>query len=414
MIPKAEILEAARETGLLATTVEKDYVLGWVLAVIAEHPTVSEWCFKGGTCLKKCYFDTYRFSEDLDFTILEGLPYDLEAIRESLAGVAAQAQDRTGIEFPLDGLDVRESVNKRGQMTFAARMTFSGPLQLPRAERQRIRFDLTRDELVVDPPEKRDVFHGYSDAPNPPAQVRCYSLNEVLAEKLRALVERSGRARDVYDVVNVGRNLRTDLSPEDIVGIATEKFRFKDLEDPTPERIIQAIDPGVLDVDWGHALRHQLPVLPPVDEFLAALNKVLDWLFAMEAAPSPLSAVPAWSGEVEVPPIRFARPAPIGRLGRGAAAPSGAWPAQTFGSQMDRVRYGARNRLLVRIDYKGVRRVVEPYSLRIRRTGNLLLYVHEVQRGGGPGGGIKAFKVADLGRVEVTDQPFQPQYLIEL
>lgn len=25
--------------------------------------------FKGGTCLKKCYFETYRFSEDLDFTL---------------------------------------------------------------------------------------------------------------------------------------------------------------------------------------------------------------------------------------------------------------------------------------------------------------------------------------------------------
>lgn len=192
MIPKAEILEAARETGLLATTVEKDYVLGWVLAVIAEHPEVSDWCFKGGTCLKKCYFDTYRFSEDLDFTIPEGVAYDLDASRESLADVAAQVQDRTGIEFPLDGLEVRESVNKRDQRTFGARMTFSGPLNLPRAERQRIRFDLTRDELVVEPPQQREVFHGYSDAPSPPARVRCYSLNEVLAEKLRALVERSG------------------------------------------------------------------------------------------------------------------------------------------------------------------------------------------------------------------------------
>jgi predicted nucleotidyltransferase component of viral defense system len=414
VIPKAEILEVARETGLLATTVEKDYVLGWVLAAIAEDPGVSDWYFKGGTCLKKCYFDTYRFSEDLDFTIPEGVSYDLEAIHESLAGVAVKVQDRTGIEFPLTRLDVRESVNKRGQTTFGARMTFSGPLQLPRAERQRIRFDLTRDELVVDPPEKRDVFHGYSDAPNPPAQVRCYSLNEVLGEKLRALVERSGRARDVYDVVNVGRNLRTDLSPEAIVAIATDKFRFKDLEDPTPERIIQAIDPGVLEVDWGHALRHQLPVLPPVDEFLAALREVLDWLFAIEAAPFPLAAVPGRPGEVEVPPIRFARPAPVVGLGRGAPAPSGAWPAQTFGSGMDRVRYGARNRLLVRIDYHGVPRLVEPYSLRMPRTGNLLLYVYEVQRGGGPGGGIKAFKVGEIGRVEVTNLPFQPKYLIEL
>ena len=28
------------------------------------------WLFKGGTCLKKC-FETYRFSEDLDFTLTD-------------------------------------------------------------------------------------------------------------------------------------------------------------------------------------------------------------------------------------------------------------------------------------------------------------------------------------------------------
>jgi predicted nucleotidyltransferase component of viral defense system len=414
VIPKAEILEVARETALLPTTVEKDYALGWVLAVISEHPDLGQWLFKGGTCLKKCYFDTYRFSEDLDFTIPDGVPYDVEAIRTGLTTIAEQVHDRTGVEFPFDGIDLRESVNKRGEMTFRARMTFSGPLQLARAERQRIRFDLTRDERIVDHPEAREVFHSYSDAPRPPARVQCYSLNEVLGEKLRALVERSGRARDLYDVVNVGRNLRSELSPTEIVAIATEKFRFKDLPDPTPDGISRAIDPGVLETDWGQSLRHQLPVLPPADEFLAALDEVLDWLFGVEAAPPALPTVPGRPGETGVPPVRFALPTPAAILGRGAPTWAGAWPAETFGSRMDRVRYGARNRLLVRINYHGVSRLVEPYSLRVPKTGNLLLYVFEVQRGGGPGGGIKAFKVAEIGNVEVTAQPFQPQYRVEL
>jgi len=69
VIPKAEVLAVAEETGLLPTTVEKDYALGWVLFAIADHATIGRWYFKGGTCLKKCYLDTYRFSEDLDFTI---------------------------------------------------------------------------------------------------------------------------------------------------------------------------------------------------------------------------------------------------------------------------------------------------------------------------------------------------------
>ena len=51
MIPKAEVLQNAEERGLLATTIEKDYVLGWVLFATAQHPELSRWIFKGGTCL---------------------------------------------------------------------------------------------------------------------------------------------------------------------------------------------------------------------------------------------------------------------------------------------------------------------------------------------------------------------------
>ncbi len=70
MIDKREILETASALRLLPHVVEKDYVLGWLLAGINAHPALAtSWVFKGGTCLKKCYFETYRFSEDLDFTL---------------------------------------------------------------------------------------------------------------------------------------------------------------------------------------------------------------------------------------------------------------------------------------------------------------------------------------------------------
>lgn len=112
MIPKAEVLGVAEEAGLLPTTVEKDYVLGWVLFAIAEHAELSRWHFKGGTCLKKCYFDTYRFSEDLDFTIPEKGPYDPDSIRSGLLTVAEWVGDNAGVDIPADGIDVRESINR--------------------------------------------------------------------------------------------------------------------------------------------------------------------------------------------------------------------------------------------------------------------------------------------------------------
>ena len=72
MIDKQEIMEYASQCNLSANTIEKDYVLNWLLAGIAFSDALQDkWIFKGGTCLKKCYFEDYRFSEDLDFTIID-------------------------------------------------------------------------------------------------------------------------------------------------------------------------------------------------------------------------------------------------------------------------------------------------------------------------------------------------------
>jgi predicted nucleotidyltransferase component of viral defense system len=63
-------MDFSREFGIAPNILEKDYMLGWLLAGISQHTELSnKWIFKGGTCLKKCYFETYRFSEDLDFTL---------------------------------------------------------------------------------------------------------------------------------------------------------------------------------------------------------------------------------------------------------------------------------------------------------------------------------------------------------
>ncbi len=78
------------------------------------------------------------------------------------------------------------------------------------------------------------------------------------------------------------------------------------------------------------------------------------------------------------------------------------------------MRFGARNRLCVRVRYHGHERLVEPYSLRQPKTGNRLLYVHERARDGFPVDGVRAYKVAEIDRVETTDIPFTPKWLVEL
>ena len=84
MITRREIMDFSREFGLSPNVIEKDYVLGWVLEGISSHSKISgDWVFKGGTCLKKCYFETYRFSEDLDFTLKKNAVFDKDFLTES-------------------------------------------------------------------------------------------------------------------------------------------------------------------------------------------------------------------------------------------------------------------------------------------------------------------------------------------
>jgi len=82
---------------------ERDYCLAWFLAELAESDLRQTFAFKGGTALKRCYFGDYRFSEDLDFTLIE--PMSFEEIRYRLDSVYAAVRQASGIEFAFDRED---------------------------------------------------------------------------------------------------------------------------------------------------------------------------------------------------------------------------------------------------------------------------------------------------------------------
>jgi predicted nucleotidyltransferase component of viral defense system len=416
MIPKAQLLDLAKQQELQPTTVEKDYVLGWLLYAIAQHDQLSRWVFKGGTCLKKCFFETYRFSEDLDFSIPEMEPFDENSVRTGLTETTQWVLDESGIEFPADGLKVEVYENKRGKESIQAKVTYIGPLNLPRRSHQRVKFDLTQDEVIADTTVARSIFHAYGDALDPVPSANCYSVNEILAEKTRALYEREGRARDVYDLVHLSRNFRDAIDPQTASDVLRRKFAFKELPDPGVEMIIQRVDEDVLRGNWENQLAHQLPVLPPVESFLVELKDAVMWWLEPGNAAKPLPQVPMKDGEKPVPRQHFPRsarrhPSRIGGGERLRGPPADL--SYGYGA-MNRIRYAARNHLCAHVVYHGVRRVVEPYSLRYAKTGNTLLYVYERQRSGAPSGGIKAFKVDEVESATVSSQAFTPQYFVEL
>jgi predicted nucleotidyltransferase component of viral defense system len=87
MISEASVKSIARRQGVDPAVIDRDHALGVVLAALAPGLTDAAWVFKGGTCLRKCHFGDYRFSEDLDFTVLSPL-----GAREALRIVEAAAE----------------------------------------------------------------------------------------------------------------------------------------------------------------------------------------------------------------------------------------------------------------------------------------------------------------------------------
>ena len=70
MIQPKIIYQQASRDKVRDSQVEKDYVLSWVLYGLSAYEWLSHsLIFKGGTVLKKVYFQGYRYSEDLDFTL---------------------------------------------------------------------------------------------------------------------------------------------------------------------------------------------------------------------------------------------------------------------------------------------------------------------------------------------------------
>ena len=273
LIDRRELNERIREWGLREEGVEKDYVIGWVLWGIGSEPRLStSWAFKGGTCLKKCYLDTYRFSEDLDFTVLPGGPSGEAEVLPTLRGMLERVHEESGIEFLSREPRVRMRPDRRSA---EGRIYYRGPRNAPQASR--LKLDLTIAEVMVLPTIPQKIFHQYPDGLPEPATVRCYSLEEIFAEKIRALGERSS-PRDLYDIVNLFR--RKDLLPDSdlIRSVYAEKCQSKGLKSFTIEDLQMLPLREQLESEWGNMLARQLPELPPFVSFWEELPRVFAWL----------------------------------------------------------------------------------------------------------------------------------------
>lgn len=190
MIKPAEIQIKARENGVRDQQIEKDYVLSWILRGIAQNNQLSKIIvFKGGTVLKKAYFKDYRISEDLDFTLIDNTIKN-EQIFSWFKEVFEFVKEEANI--PLEITDNNE--HNDGGINFY--IGYVGPLG-GLGSNKKVKVDISRSELLEYAPMSKPAIIEFSDLHS--HQLLCYSLEELLIEKMRSVMQRM-QARDFYDI----------------------------------------------------------------------------------------------------------------------------------------------------------------------------------------------------------------------
>ena len=364
-------------------------MLGWVLAGIYQHAALAEhWIFKGGTCLKKCYFETYRFSEDLDFTVTEPSQIQVEFLSDAFQEVAEWIYERAGIEIPQELRGFQLFTNPRGTVSCQGKLSYRGPIAPRSGSLPRVKLDLTRDELLVLPAAENVISHDYSDAPEEGIRVRCYAYEEAFGEKTRALGERA-RPRDLYDVINLYRNVEARPQATVLLDLLRQKCGHRRIPVPT----LAALEAHRADLEgsWQPMLGHQLRALPPVESFWDALPEFFGWL-ETGMAPAMPATYRLVAGETVLRERTLRLPV--------------AAVAQTY---LEVIRFAAANHLCVDLQCLGSIRRIEPYSLRQTREGNIVL--HAIRVGDGE---HRSYRVDRIDGAQVTRESFVPRYAVEL
>jgi predicted nucleotidyltransferase component of viral defense system len=251
MIPGREIKEQTRESGVPTSTIERDYVQNWFLSSLRPI----NMALKGGTGIRKVYIENYRFSDDLDFTLLE--PVEADTLRTAVIDAMVRVRDESGIQFEND-IGFRQTRNG-----FKATTRFR---ILHRGQTSPIKIDLdltgADSEEILLPVSDRPVFHHYSDGLE--TSVSSYALEEIMAEKIRSIFQRT-RSRDLYDIGQLAGRVDRDI----VRSIVHRKCEYKEV----------TVDPAILRERreqfaalWQVSLGHQIHDIP---DFATAFENVM-------------------------------------------------------------------------------------------------------------------------------------------
>lgn len=250
--------------------IEKDYILSKAIMALAQLDEFqNNFVFKGGTALKKCYYPTWRFSEDLDFTTVNKLsPVQINDLFdsvvksvESLFGVTIRVAEYS--QYPREGSVIVSAQLKLG---------YDGPLKKTSGLKNNIRIDISLDETLMIKPLMKKIQRQYPDDID--AIIPVYTLDEIIAEKLRSILQR-GKSRDYYDVWILLKDHNSDFDAKLVIEIMKKKCHDKGITAPTiddffqPERIEEARR------YWERGLAHQVTNLTGFESVINELSVII-------------------------------------------------------------------------------------------------------------------------------------------
>jgi predicted nucleotidyltransferase component of viral defense system len=279
---RIRLRDAAGSISVGQQVIEKDYALSYILAGIAAQSNLAEaLVFKGGTALKKLYFGNYRFSEDLDFSAINAPQGDELESAIRLAVTHAKRLLTEHGPFTLDMTRYHERVpHPHGQEAFVVRVQFPwhpSPLC-------RVKMEISHDEPVIMEPDSRTLIHSYEEQLNP--SIRCYCLEEIIAEKMRCLLQTQAklltrgwnrpRARDYYDLWRLFTTYGSQIDKNQLPSLLQQKCAHRNvgysrIEDFfTPELMTEA------KTHWQGNLRPFVSELPECELVLHDLRTLMD------------------------------------------------------------------------------------------------------------------------------------------
>lgn len=284
---RTRLQEARQRHGLPWEVLERDYLLSWILAGIQRVDVLKgTLVFKGGTALKKCFFGDYRFSEDLDFTGVDAVPAGAEmdaAMREACEQATKLLDPYAPVEIICERHVEREP-HPGGQEGF----DIHARLPWQRRPQTNVMVEIAVDEKLLRPPLRRAVLHDYGEPFD--TEVLVYSIEEIVAEKLRAILQHArtlerrrwvrSRARDYYDLWRILGAYGPQLDLAEFPTFLRQKCTIREVTFSDPASFFPDAILAVVEKTWKQWLGPLVPDLPPYETVITAVRSSVAELLA--------------------------------------------------------------------------------------------------------------------------------------